>query len=222
MSVSFPMTAPPSRPHARRRCPTGGVALTAGPRAICPRPPRAHPDPHQESGVFTARTAVRAQPAPGERLRAPAQDRRDAALRSFGAWFRGADARLCHDNRACEQRSLISARPHAAATAARRCAVASARNVRSVRREIRLDDHRREPVVRVGDGRHRPSLRRPPASGCSPVTMPARRPNPCEGTVEGTQRRSRRAAPSASRVRFSDRRRAGFSDGLAAEMLIAT
>ncbi len=84
------------------------------------------------------------------------------------------------------------------------------------------DDLGRELMAGVGDWWHRPSLRRLPASGCSPVTMPARRPNPCEGTVEGTQRRSRRAAPSASRVRFSDRRRAGFSDGLAAEMLIAT
>ena len=43
----------------------------------------------------------------------------------------------CHGNWACAPRPLNSGRPHAAAAAARHCAVASARSVRSVRREIR-------------------------------------------------------------------------------------
>ena len=46
-------------------------------------------------------------------------------------------AGLCHGKRAGAQRPLNSGRPHAAAAAARHCAVASPRSVRSVRREIR-------------------------------------------------------------------------------------
>ena len=54
-------------------------------------------------------------------------------LTPYGHWRR----RLCHGNRAGAQRPLDSGRPHAAAAAARHCAVASARKARSVRREIR-------------------------------------------------------------------------------------